>query len=79
MTVKYQCPICGDQITENLEDGALAKMKRRSHKCPSCGGRLYMSDKGTFVDLGEMLVRALELGTGIILSKEEALSHYYEV
>ena len=53
-------------------------MMRYSHKCPNCGGMLYVTDKGACIDLGEMLCRALEINTGIILTKSEALAHYVE-
>lgn len=76
---KYRCPICGSMIEENTNKENVSRLMRHSHKCPNCGGSLYVNDKGSCVDLGEMLVRALELSTGIILSKEEVLSHYYEV
>lgn len=77
--MQYRCPICGEVVEENFSKEKVTLLKRHSHKCPKCGGALYINDKGSCVDLGEMLVKALELGTGLILSKEEILSHYYEV
>lgn len=76
---QYRCPVCGKVVREDKSKADVTKIMRRSHKCPECGGTLYVSDKGFCVDLGEMLVRAFELNTGIILSKEEVLSNYYEV
>ncbi len=75
---KYRCPICGKLVEENLPKEKVKSMMRYSHKCPDCGGMLYVADNGACVDLGEMLRRALEINTGIILTKAEALSHYIE-
>lgn len=76
---RYRCPICKEVVTEeNMNKESVEKIKRYSHICPKCGGTLYVHDSGRCLDLGEMLVKALELSTGIILSREEALSHYIE-
>lgn len=75
---QYRCPICGKLIEENVSKEKVKAIMRYSHRCPDCGGVLYVNDKGACLDLGEMLCRALEINTGIILSKSEALSHYVE-
>ena len=75
---QYRCPICGNVNREDVPKEKVLSMMRYSHKCPNCGGMLYVTDKGACIDLGEMLCRALEINTGIILTKSEALAHYVE-
>lgn len=77
---QYRCPICGKvNKEENMGKKEVMRLVTHSHKCPACEGRLYVTNSGSCVDLGLMLARALEIGTGIVLSKEEMLSHYYDI
>ena len=75
---RYNCPICGERITENKNREGVKALMRLSHTCPSCGGKLYIDDTGTPIDLGKMLARALELSTNVVIPKELAIAHYYE-
>ena len=38
----------------------------------------FIDEDGVPIDLGRMLVRALELSTGAVISKDLALANYYE-
>ena len=75
---RYKCPICGEKITEKKDSKDVKALTGLSHKCPNCNGYLFIDEGGEPVDLGKMLVRALELSTGVIISKELALANYHE-
>ena len=75
---RYKCPICGEKIVEKKDTKEVKALTGLSHKCPNCQGYLFIDDGGVPVDLGSMLVRALELSTGVIIPKEFALANYYE-
>lgn len=71
--------MCGEIIKENKNREGVMKLRRLSHKCPKCDGTLYIDDTGAPIDLGAMIVKAMELSVGVVLPKEEALAHYIEV
>lgn len=76
---KYRCPICKEIIREDVQKDDVSRLMRHSHVCPNCGGKLYVKDTGACVDLGAMIMKALEINMGIVISKEDALKSYVEV
>lgn len=75
---RYKCPICGEKITESKTIKDVKALAKSSHRCPNCNGKLFIDEDGVPIDLGRMLVRALELSTGAVISKDLALANYYE-